>query len=322
MNCNPEGLPPPTSLKGLPVDWYQCVALPSLYGNFVGYYLISVCPESWLESGIRDLCQMPLNQEDTIGSLPVYNNDTLHQYRNIYCAICNGESYESMVPWSVHAAYYVYGSNSYVPNFNGTELPGLFTGDFTVQVPDTLKGGVRRCSAPTVDTCLDEFSGSQTEQGCLSYVGPLAYRPIADSTITNYRNPYCAMCNNVTLTLRESCDYFLCTVQCDATDPWSRCFEACGGFTDILSLDLLFTFKSDNTLSDTIAASCSAGEIFDPFLSSCRALTCTSDHTINGKITIHSKPEAKSNSKTPLVFATTYNPALFHKYFSRAINKY
>ena len=263
------------------MEWYQCVALPSLYGKYVGYYLISVCPESWLEGGIRDLCKMPWNGEDIIGSLPVYNNDSLYQYRNIYCAICNGESYDNMLPWSVHAAYNVYGAKSYVPNFNDTELPGLFTGDFMVQVPSSIEGEVRRCSAPTINTCLDEFSESETEQGCLSYVGPLAYRPVIGSTITNYRNPYCAMCNNVTLTLRESCDYFLCVDRCDVTDPWSRCFETCESFTGILTLDLLFNFKSDNTLSDKIV-SCTTGEIFDPFLSSCRALTCNSGFEIQG----------------------------------------
>ena len=281
MNCNPEGLDPPTSLKGLPVGWFKCVDLPGLYGSFIGYYLVSVCSASWLSSGVRDLCEMSTNRSDIIGSLPVYNNETLVNYKNIYCAICHGEPYERMIPWTVRAAYYYqFGGPSTIPNFD-VVIPGAFAGSFAIEAPDNGLGDIRGCTAPTLDTCLDEFSGSETEQGCNSFAGAIAYRPVIGGPVTNFRNAYCAKCNNFTLTLRDSCGYDLCTEICDITYPWALCSKICEGATDLLTLDVLFSFKSESTSPENVI-SCMTGQIYDPFIGICRVLSCAPGFEIQG----------------------------------------
>ncbi|XP_038051843.1 uncharacterized protein LOC119724728 [Patiria miniata] len=283
-NCNPESRDPPTSLNGLPIGWYDCVDVPGFDTTFDGYYLVQICPDSWYGSEVRELCELPANDSDVFRSIPVYNNATFAQYKNIYCALCHGESHEEVISWTVEARYSRHGAGApFLPNF-GLGPPGLggvYTGKFVVSTPELPGVDLRRCSVPAIDTCLEEYRGSETERGCKEFAASVMYRPSAFSgSITNYRNAYCSRCNNLALTLGDSCDYDYCEDVC-GEGPWSRCNRRCASPEGFLTIDVLFNFRSEGS-SMTGTVSCATGEVYDPFLGSCRLLSCSPGYEVKG----------------------------------------
>ncbi|XP_022088724.1 uncharacterized protein LOC110978216 [Acanthaster planci] len=310
-NCNSESREPPTSLNGLPINWFGCVEVPGFDTTFMGYFLVEICPEDWLGSGIREMCESPANDSDVFRSIPVYNNITFIQYKNIYCAVCHGERHDQVVPWSVEARYSSdRGGLPFLPNFDvGPPAFGTYTGKFVVRAPDRSGIEIRQCSTPAIDTCLEEYRGSLTEQGCKTYSASMAYRPSAFSgTITNYRNAYCGKCNNLTLSQGDSCDYDYCEELC-GDDPWGRCFRRCAAPEGFLTIDVLFSFSSQGS-SIAGVDSCMTGELYDPFLGSCRLLSCSSGYEIIGDecVKVVAPPTVEPDQPKPgTVTAFAYN---------------
>lgn len=62
------------------------------------FLLVDFCPSDY-EGSARYSCLYP-NETNAIQRLPVYSEVTMLNYKNQYCALCNGRT-EQLVPWSV-----------------------------------------------------------------------------------------------------------------------------------------------------------------------------------------------------------------------------
>ncbi|XP_033640568.1 uncharacterized protein LOC117300831 [Asterias rubens] len=250
-------------------DNFKCVWLPGSEFTNIGYVIVSQCPAGWTDEGTRDLCEGPVDSADVIRSLPVYDEQNV-DFKNIYCALCNGRSFDRLQRWDVSATDSVNFSSGgqYYPGLNQS-LP---TKGWLV-TPPSGHLVVRECSAHLVDTCLSEFRGSEIEKACSAYYAPIR----VDNTETRYRNPHCAMCHGQTVEPQNSCLEQVCPVTCEPS-PFGPCSSVCSPYDDFLTIETLFSLTA-NSLD---GSQCSDGQIFDPFLLKCRVLTCATGYHIRG----------------------------------------
>ncbi|XP_022088744.1 uncharacterized protein LOC110978233 [Acanthaster planci] len=99
--CDPK--PPSLERGGFTIEQLGCIWVPGSQFTHIGYVAVNRCPISWVDEGTRDLCERPLNNTDVVGSLPVYDEKGV-DFKNIYCAICNGRSIEYVTLWNVSAS--------------------------------------------------------------------------------------------------------------------------------------------------------------------------------------------------------------------------
>ncbi|XP_038051811.1 uncharacterized protein LOC119724706 [Patiria miniata] len=255
---------------GFTTEQFGCVWVPGSQFTHIGYVVIDRCPISWTDERSRDLCERPVDIEDVFGSLPVYD-DLEVDFKNIYCAICNGRTLESLRRWDVSAAddEQYQPPDIFYPSLNTTlrSLGWLIT-------PPNGHAVLRECPAHLVDTCSDEFSGTRLEEGCKAYYAPIK----VEDSYTRYRNPHCALCNGQGVLPDNSCEDQECLEWC-VPDPWGPCAGVCAPYDGFLTIEVLFDFTSSSSIS---GMSCSAGQIYDPFLERCRVLTCAAGYQIVG----------------------------------------
>ncbi|GIY13971.1 SMB domain-containing protein [Caerostris extrusa] len=238
------------------------------YGNFThqGAYVISSCPTNYASPvEVRQQCQHD-NFSDPIVSIPV--TDTLNRktYLNRYCALCNNASPTNLTTWLMSACK-VYDSSTRVSwadihyrsdaNKWGVNREGRFEAcDFMFDMPPSVSRIVRPCRANIVSTCHPSWTRQNYVRDCASYM-----TVVTDARNVAYRNPHCAMCNNVPVT----------ELMCLSSSVFLRKSKP---FSFALLLDVN---RSDgDVVGSTRSASetCPNGQKYDPFFKKCRTLVC------------------------------------------------
>ncbi|XP_038051635.1 uncharacterized protein LOC119724595 [Patiria miniata] len=265
-----DRIPPSLELGGFTADWFGCVWVLGSQFTHIGYVMVDRCPDDWRDGSMRSLCDKPVDATDVIGSMPVYDEQGV-DFKNIFCALCNGRSLNRLNRWDVLGSDNGIEStvNTYYPSLNQT-LP---TKGWVSNPPENHTE-IRKCPAHVIDTCLDEFRGTETERACRSYYAPIR----ADEKNIRYRNPHCAMCNGKVLVPDNSCMDQVCRDKCEP-EPWGGCQSICSPYDDFFTIEVLFDFTSSSSIN---GRSCSEGQIYDPFLERCRVLTCAAGYRING----------------------------------------
>ncbi|XP_038051842.1 uncharacterized protein LOC119724727 isoform X2 [Patiria miniata] len=282
--CGPE--PPRLERGEFTIDDFGCVWVTGSQFTHIGYVAVDRCPITWTDEPTRDLCERPVDAGDVIGSLLLHDDQGV-DFKNIYCAICNGRSYDRLTPWEISAAGNTRSSSiMYYPSL-GMFLPAK---GWVIKPPQGHPF-IRECPAHLVDTCLEEFHGTNIEKGCKAYYAPIK---IGDGD-TRYRNPHCVMCNGLKVVADNSCSDQVCSHSCEPTH-WTNCSSICGPIDNIFTIEVLFDFTSSNSITGT---SCSVGQIYDPFLGRCRVLTCTAGyHLVSNECvitTFYSQPSINSS---------------------------
>ncbi|XP_033640866.1 uncharacterized protein LOC117301092 [Asterias rubens] len=252
-NCNPAPEVQEIEINGIGIHHYSCVWTPGKGAQqgyeYFGFALVSICPDSWTNSFVAESCQNEADDGDVIGSLPVYV-DNGAVYKNVFCAICHGVQPASLKKWSANLEYH----------FSGEP-----TGRYVFEPSNDTLGVARTCPVKTVNSCLEEYSGTSLERACRDYFAPLVRNK------TNYRNPHCAMCNGFdNIGPDETCG-LLCTPLC-TSDSWGDCGAVCGVTQDPFNIETLFDFGWGGDDGSV----CQPGELYDPFLERCRAVFCSS----------------------------------------------
>ncbi|XP_046554740.1 G-protein coupled receptor Mth2-like [Haliotis rubra] len=73
---------------------FQCIE-DSAVANEDGFLAVASCPQSWFGSETEELCKFE-NVSDLMLRLPVTGNRTGLVYRNLYCAVCHDEPYQTL----------------------------------------------------------------------------------------------------------------------------------------------------------------------------------------------------------------------------------
>ncbi|XP_071804777.1 uncharacterized protein [Asterias amurensis] len=255
-----------TQQLNLIAELYDCAWLPGSQFTYKGFVVVSRCPSDWTDSGTRKLCEKPSNYTDVIGSLPVFDEGGV-DYKNVYCALCNGMSLSGLQGWKAAAT-----ADSDTPWLVHPGLnQSLPSEDWAITVPPGHVA-IRECPAHLVDTCTVEFHGSNIERACKEYYAPIT----ASENRIRYRNPHCALCNGEHVVPQDSCLEIHCVFSCTPFH-WGPCAVHCNPIDGFVTIEVLFDLSS-SSLRDA----CSGGQIYDPFFERCRVLTCSKGYQISG----------------------------------------
>ncbi|EDV23915.1 uncharacterized protein TRIADDRAFT_57621 [Trichoplax adhaerens] len=75
--------------------------LPVLECTVKSVLILGSCPENWPNDIIRSKCENPsITNFDYYSSVPVYQRSSSNNYRNFYCAICNGADIKLLQYWT------------------------------------------------------------------------------------------------------------------------------------------------------------------------------------------------------------------------------
>ncbi|XP_038052046.1 uncharacterized protein LOC119724847 [Patiria miniata] len=236
-----------------------------------GYRLVAVCPRDWTgAASVRKLCQETVGMAG-LAAVPVEGSDGRH-YRNVYCALCHGLPHTNVTFWSIS---YQEKQRSIPPRtLNTSQLLQLAKGQ--IQSDNYTKffrppgfasesvadSSLRTCIILDADSC--PISDPRALELCQRHYAPIAWNG------TTYRNFAC-LCDDVdtqafsTDTLSSWCPI---SINKQRAPPLS-----------MASL-LVFSDRTDigGSLTDEgsvgSASACTRRQIYDPFLASCRDLSC------------------------------------------------
>ncbi|XP_075220746.1 uncharacterized protein LOC142324040 [Lycorma delicatula] len=238
---------------------FSCIELR----QFGGIYMRTTCPPGWEDRRIRDLCEAGSygNNHDPLLNLPATSTLSEVTYRNAFCAYCHQETL--IDPWSprlecptfVHFHNITRDKVTQYLTYNETKSTwGLSINNkfypCTVDpvIPETSSKIVRRCQVNTVKTCAVNWTNVDVRNRCEAYTS-LVYQGKE-----GYRNPHCAVCNNVPL------QYLQCTKTL-MREFFNKEFRAA-------AFAVLFDLTGGRIVGKI--RPCNKQQIYDPFFKTCR----------------------------------------------------
>ena len=154
--------------------------------SFLDIYIVDSCPKNYDNAYVRAECG---SQSDTFHKLPVDGKRSKVLFRNIYCALCNGES--DVMFWKVETVCQDYERRgdlrtAYVNNSKCDHE--------VVRLDDSR---IRLCK-PAVKKCADDWTNQTVMDECLNENNTAyVYRKWSEDEQTVYRNRQCAICNHI-----------------------------------------------------------------------------------------------------------------------------
>ncbi|GAU93010.1 hypothetical protein RvY_05010 [Ramazzottius varieornatus] len=279
----------------------KCIALPYVSENdYTGIYAETTCADS-------SAC--PFSANDQLASLPAFSKSSNQTYLNLFCALCNEESYQDLVfgKLDVKCDEEV-GEKNILLYFNreteegksdlGDQIRKMCTPSY--RIPD---GQPATKCLRAVDTCLNGASAAD-ENFCRSYLRPFFWQ----GTVL-YRNLHCAQCAGLNLSLLEINDCLspmlslLGDLQShggdlSAKDIFDRGFA---GYSMTILLDL----NLDNGNVVGTQRKCPDGQVFDPWQNLCRPVMCPEGQAYREGSCRKNKPSraGKTPTKLPVITA-------------------
>lgn len=240
------------------------------YGNLThqGVYVFNTCSNGYLGPDEVIFQCMYNNFSDPLVSTPVTDTSSGKIYLNQYCAICNDVSPSSMKIWKV---YFACGNDNRGTNsllwddikYNsdlkkwGYDKHGSFTPcKFIYDKPTSVSAIGRPCRPNLISSCSSNWTQSTNRRECESYMAV-----VTDRANKVYKNPHCAMCNNVASN----------QLMCLLTDIIVR---ARVPFSIALLVDVNTRDGNIVGVSRSVTDSCPSGQKYDPYFKKCRTLRC------------------------------------------------
>nr|CAD7571183.1 unnamed protein product [Timema californicum] len=263
---------------------FTCVELK----QFGGVYMHTACPPEWSDAEIRIKCEAdPRKDEsllsDPLSAMPVTSHSTGVSYRNLHCALCHKDlDLNKTDLWSprlecptLHLQYnrsleevansLVYSRERKSWGLNLTDT-GFHLCHVDPVMPETSGHIVRRCQADISKTCAVNWTNAEVRNRCE------AYTSVVYNGAIGYRNPHCAMCNNIPV------QYLSCSKSLQRSNfnkDWSP-----------IAFAVLFDLSGSQTgdAVGKILACPDSSQLYDPFFRRCRSVVCTEGQEYsNGK---------------------------------------
>ena len=274
------------------------------------YYVIATCPD---DSPVRDdtiwfLCEQ-VDNNDLFSTILVSGVKNNLPYRNVYCALCRGEDLADLESWSVNVEC----QNEFV----SIQALGLLSNSTSRGTLDNIEGTLgcmvlaksreltasilRACYFGVVESCPE---GHPLSEACQSYTA-FVQTILPDFTFIENKNPHCAACNNevrnntdcnqnypsmdVYVTPRPiSCSSFTCPPIQSSPLPATK--EPVVISAGLPPISIILDFRPEGNVKvvwqQEIAVqehvTCSSNEVYDPFLLSCRKLSCNEGYVLEG----------------------------------------
>lgn len=238
---------------------FTCVDLR----QFGGIYMMSSCPPEWGNPQVRSMCETGSDDpSDPISGLPATSHNTSITYRNSYCALCHNDTDLDLWKPRIECPTLSLQHNltresiTHLLFFNVTQLAwGLFVHDSfhpcTIDpvIPETSMHIIRRCQANTVKTCVVNWTNVDVRDRCE------AYTSMVYEGNKGFRNPHCALCNNVPVQYLQCSKILLRTF-------FNKDFSP-------VAFAVLFDLSGGKSLVGKIQP-CNSVQLYDPFFKKCR----------------------------------------------------
>ena len=229
------------------------------------------CPRKWKGDEVHRLC-MEKNENNPLSSVPVHDYSLNISFANAFCVICNKA--ENFAYWQLkfnsgwRPKKFIKAQNKSIPSLLHEEIA------WTVEPP--TRASIEYCWPIPLEETLPPVRTNETRalwSLCLSYSFPVCLGSKRNS-IDKYRNPHCALLENVQ-------DKLTCICFPKVKPP---------------SFSIVFNFNpSDSTLKDDrnprhyhsvivtkrVKRTCQGGQVYDLFKDQCRAYLKTSSLSIS-----------------------------------------
>ena len=257
-----------------------------------GYYVIATCPD---DSPVRDdtmwfLCEQ-VDNKDLFSTILVSGVKNNLPYRNVYCALCRGEDLADLESWSVNVecenefvSRQALGLLSNSTSRDTLDYIQLGLGCMVLaKSPDPTASIIRACYLGVVESCPE---GHPLSEACQSYTA-FVQTKLPDFTLTENKNPHCAACNNRVKNKTDCYQDYPSIFTVDVIDaPPGQASP-----TDYIPpISIILDFRSGGNVKvvrqqEVVVqehVTCSSNEVYDPFLSSCRKLSCIEGYVLEG----------------------------------------
>ena len=262
--------------RSISVPPHVCKVFPfkvSYEGVDLNILVVANCSKTWTGYFIQAKCQDTFEHakeesqyNEVFQQWPVYDHIGIN-YKNIYCAICNGRKPFELTPFIVeyqssipHAHHGMYG--------NGASDTKMTIGKTT-----------RRCNPARIDSCPYTYTNYSLTEGCRMYSANFNCRQeilhqSATSRLSEYKNPHCYMCNFATSNINDDPEtYFYRCMAPSTTKPQN-------------SVRVIWTFVSLNDIKiktvDNGNVDCARNEYYDPLSADCLAIQCPEGFLLKG----------------------------------------
>ncbi|XP_038072647.1 uncharacterized protein LOC119741068 [Patiria miniata] len=263
-----------------------------------GYYVISACPHDYptVNDYVRQRCEQG-DSDDFLTGLPVCGVKNDFPYSNVYCALSWQEATSDLEPWTVTVDCW----DKFVKDqafrllSNSTSRETLETirdelGCSLLRQPPESAGSVLRlCHYNLIAECP---VGHPLAQACTSYTA-LSATNYYLTGITLYKNPHCVICNEEERILKTDCSLHYPTLVTTRDDPRPPIPPApAPDNPGPPPISIVFDFRSggnvkvlsqDSVVVEEVQVTCSTNEVYDPFLSRCRKLSCADGYVLEGE---------------------------------------
>ena len=213
--------------------------------------LVAKCRPDWKESGIRERCEVYSHDfTDFLDEWPVFDHAG-NNFRNIFCAICNGYDFRNSQPWDV----------SFSPLFDNREEQHFPESNKCENETKSILGKVgkqlRFCFPSMISRCPPSYNNESVSSACLAYSANVC--PTTTVGQKFFKNPHCAACNG-----------FL-----ETFPPCPTSLELLGQSPFLKSI---WTFKAAQSNGvENIEMCPESNQLFDPYSNQCRRVSCLHD---------------------------------------------
>lgn len=240
------------------VNNFKCMELR----QFGGIYMMTSCPHKWRNQKVRAMCEREdEGNQDPLSGLPVTSHVSQITYRNPYCAICHGEKQvDFWKAWmecptiknqqNLTSEYIKHVKFNTTKQAWGIMIKNHFhTCKIYPYKPESSSHIVRKCVPDLVKSCAVNWTNAEVRERCE------AYTTVVYNAQTSFRNPHCAMCNNVPV-----------------QEVWCRKATATRSFPWEDFNPTAFSILFDVSGGDSVGKKeqCKNKQLYDPFFNTCR----------------------------------------------------
>ncbi|XP_014775026.1 G-protein coupled receptor Mth [Octopus bimaculoides] len=217
------------------------------------YFMFDRCPSDHSFTEHITYCEAP-DENDQLYNIPAFGKQTKRLYRNLFCALCNGEEY---ILWTVH-----YKCNQ-VMDIDFSLFPDRQIQNHCqvlFEAPSDYTDYKYQC-IHYVAKCPPNVTNTSLVSSCM--FGPMA---IVESNGTTFRNTHCAICNGIHIN----------DILCNASIYGNISY---GTPRQQYPLTIIFNYNNNNfevsnngqhKLYSKKLPSCSQGFIYDEKMKQCR----------------------------------------------------
>ena len=239
-----------------------CFALKTyaIQAKYTGYAVRDKCPQNWTERGVRQKCQDE-DYSDLLRNLPVFNEDSLVTYKNVFCARCNGAV--NTTYWMLQFDCETWFNAS---DFDVSNSMVFFHHNCSVdKMPKQHQLNYLRRCIPRFQDChnISQVKNeSYCQADCLRYAFPVC----SDREKIRFRNPQCALCNGFKPNdLETECQ----SSSSGGPPPLTILFD----FSSTSKYSVVVEDRKENVVKTTKKElSCSLDEVYDPYMGTCQKI--------------------------------------------------